>query len=163
MSDVLRVGIVGCGNVALNFHLPSYQAHPDRFDVVGLADPTAERLDFGRSTAGLGNGQVHLDSKELLGRDDIDLVDICTPQHLHRDVIVAAAAAGKHMVCEKPLASVPAEAVAAVDAVEHAGVVLGVVHNYLFFPEVVAAKCVVDSGELGDVRVVIVNYLGVTD
>jgi predicted dehydrogenase len=163
VSDVLGVGIVGCGNVALNFHLPSYQAHPDRFDVVGLADPTAERLDFGRSTAGLGNGQVHLDSKELLARDDIDLVDICTPQHLHRDVIVAAAAAGKHIVCEKPLASVPAEAVAAVDAAERAGVVLGVVHNYLFFPEVVAAKHVVDSGELGDVRVVIVNYLGVVD
>ena len=125
MSDVLRVGVVGCGNVALNFHLPSYQANPDRFDVVGLADPTPERLDLGRLAAGLGTGQVHLDSKAMLARDDIDLVDICTPQHLHRDVIVAAAAAGKHIVCEKPLASVPAEAVAAVDAAERAGVVLG--------------------------------------
>jgi predicted dehydrogenase len=163
MSAPLRVGVVGCGNVALNFHLPAYQAVPDRYTVVALADPTAERLELGRSAAGLAPEQVHLDAAELLARDDVDVVDVCTPQHLHRDVVVAALAAGKHVLCEKPIAAVPADAAAMVTAAADAGVVLAVVHNYLFFPEVVALRRLIDSGELGEVRTVRVDMLGVVD
>jgi predicted dehydrogenase len=157
------VGIIGCGNVALNFHLPAYQALPERFELAGLADLTPERLALGGSLSGLNTDQLHADPHALLARSDIDVVDICTPQHLHRDLIQAAAAAGKHIVCEKPIAAVPSEALAAVQSVERAGVTMGVVHNYLFFPEIIAALRILDSGELGDVRVVIVNYLGVVD
>ena len=99
----------------------------------------------------------------MLARADVDLVDVCTPQHLRRDLLLAAAAAGKHILCEKPIASIPADAAAAVAAAQDAGVVLAVVHNYLFFPEVVAAHDVVTSGELGEVRTVRVDMLGVTD
>jgi predicted dehydrogenase len=101
----LRVGIVGCGNVALNFHLPAYSALPDRYTVVGLADPTPDRLALGRDAAGLSPDQVHLDATALVARPDVDVVDVCTPQHLHRDLVVAAAAAGKHVLCEKPIAA----------------------------------------------------------
>lgn len=163
MSSALRVGIVGCGNVALNFHLPAYQARPDRFEVVALADPTPARLELARTGAGLGPEHAHLEAEALLARDDVDLVDVCTPQHLRRDLLIAAAEAGKHVVCEKPLASVPADAAAAVAAAERAGVVLGVVQNYLFFPEVIAAHRVIASGEIGEIRSVIVNLLGVVD
>jgi hypothetical protein len=109
MNTPLRVAIVGCGNVALNFHVPAYQAAADRYRIVGLADPTPERLELGRATAGLDAGQVHLDAADLLARDD---VDVCTPQHLHRDLVIAAVAAGKHVLCEKPIAAVPADAAA---------------------------------------------------
>ena len=163
MSAPLRVGIVGCGNVALNFHVPAYHASGGRFEIVGVADPTAERLELGRQTAGLSEDQVHLDAADLLARDDVDAVDICTPQHLHRDVVIAAAAAGKHILCEKPIAAKPADAAAMVDAAKDAGVVLGVVHNYLFFPEVVALKAIIDAGEIGEVRSVRVDMLGVVD
>jgi predicted dehydrogenase len=163
MNTPLRVGIVGCGNVALNFHVPAYQAVPDRYRIVGLADPTTDRLELGRVTAGLTSDQVHRAAAELLARDDVDVVDICTPQHLHSDVVVAAAAAGKHVLCEKPIAAVPAEAAAMVTAAKDAGVVLAVVHNYLFFPEVVALRQVIESGELGEVRTVRVDMLGVVD
>lgn len=164
MSDrPLRVGVVGCGNVAVNFHLPAYQARPDRFELVALADPTPERLELARTAAGLTQDQVHLDAAELLAREDVDLVDVCTPQHLRRELLERAAGAGKHIVCEKPLASVPAEALAAVEAAERAGVVLAVVQNYLFFPEVAAARRIVRSGELGEVRVAVVDLLGVVD
>jgi predicted dehydrogenase len=78
-------------------------------------------------------------------------------------VVVAAAAAGKHIPCEKPLAAVPADAAAMVTAAAHHGVTLGVVHNYLFFPEVVAARRLIDSGEIGEVRTVAVDMLGVVD
>jgi predicted dehydrogenase len=163
MNAPLRVGIVGCGNVALNFHVPAYQAVGDRFTVVGLADPTAERLEMGRQAAGLGEDQVHLDLADLLARDDVDVIDVCTPQHLHRANVVAAARAGKHVLCEKPIAAKPADAAAMVAAAREAGVVLGVVHNYLFFPEIVALKALVQAGELGEVRSVRVDMLGVVD
>lgn len=163
MTRPLRVGIVGCGNVALNFHLPAYQALPDRYVVAGLADPTPDRLTLGAQLAGLGPDAVHAAAAALLARDDIDVVDVCTPQHLHRDVVVAAARAGKHVLCEKPIAAAPADAAAMVEAAREAGVVLAVVHNYLFFPEVAALRALVDSGELGEVRTVTVDMLGVVD
>ncbi len=122
MSTPLRVGIIGCGNVALNFHLPAYQALPRRFEVVGLADPTPDRLEMGRAAAGISEQQAHLDAQAMLARDDIDLIDVCMPQHMHRDLVIAAAAAGKHILCEKPIAAVPADAAAAVAAAEQAGV-----------------------------------------
>ncbi len=163
MTPPLRVGIVGCGNVALNFHVPAYRAAGDRYQIVGLADPTPERLELGRETAGLTADQVHPDPAELLARDDVDVIDVCTPQHLHRDLVVAAARAGKHVLCEKPIAAVPADAAAMVAAAADAEVILGVVHNYLFFPEVVALKALIDAGELGEVRTVRVDMLGVVD
>ncbi|MFJ9706513.1 Gfo/Idh/MocA family protein [Streptomyces sp. NPDC101234] len=163
MTTPLRVGIVGCGNVALNFHVPAYQAEPERFTVTALADPTPERLELGRTTAGLSPDQVHGDALALIAREDVDVVDVCTPQHLHRDLVVAAAAAGKHILCEKPLAATPADAAAMVEATDTAGVVLGVVHNYLFFPEIVAARTLIDDGAIGEVRTVTVDMLGVVD
>lgn len=164
MSErVLRVGIIGCGNVALNFHLPAYQGLRDRFEVVALADPTPDRLELGRAKAGLPPERVHLDAADLLARDDVDVVDVATPQHLHREIVVAAAVAGKHVLCEKPVAAIPAEAAQMVAAAQQAGVVLGVVHNYLFFPEVVALRSILESGEIGDVRTVSVDMLGVVD
>ena len=163
MTTPLRVGIVGCGNVALNFHVPAYQAAGDRYRIVGLADPTPDRLELGRWTAGLSEDQVHHDPSHLLARADVDVIDVCTPQHLHRDLVLAAAAAGKHVLCEKPIAAVPADASAMVAAAAEAKVTLAVVHNYLFFPEIVALKAVVDSGELGEIRTVRVDMLGVID
>ncbi len=78
-QEPLRVAIVGCGNVALNFHLPAYQALPDTYEIVGLADPTPDRLALGQQLAGLPDDQVHLDAAELLARADVHVIDVCTP------------------------------------------------------------------------------------
>ncbi len=163
MTTPLRVGIVGCGNVALNFHVPAYHALPERYEIVGLVDPTPNRLELGQSLTGLAGDQVHAQVEDLLNRDDVDVIDVCTPQHLHRDVVVAAARAGKHVLCEKPIAAAPADAAAMVAATDEAGVVLGVVHNYVFLPEIVALRAIVDSGELGEIRTVRVDMLSVVD
>ncbi len=162
-TTLVRVGIIGCGNVALNFHLPAYQSLPGLFTVNGLADPAADRLELGREAAGLSVNQVHSDALELIARDDIDVIDVCTPQHLHRDLVIAAARAGKHVLSEKPLAAVPRDAAAMVHAADEYGVRLGVVHNYLFFPEIVAIRKIIDSGQIGTVRTVNVDMLGVID
>ncbi|KXP04655.1 Gfo/Idh/MocA family oxidoreductase [Tsukamurella tyrosinosolvens] len=163
MTEPIRVALVGCGNIALGFHIPAYLTADDRFRIVGIADPTPERLELGRVAAGLTPEQVHADVAELLARDDVDALDLCTPQHLHRDVAVAAARAGKHVLCEKPIAAVPADAEAMRAAAEKAGTVLAVVANYLFFPEVVALRAIIDSGELGEIRTARVDMLGVLD
>ncbi|WP_152353756.1 Gfo/Idh/MocA family protein [Brachybacterium subflavum] len=159
----VRVGLIGCGNVALNFHVPAYQALPGTFEIVGLADPTPERLELGRTTAGLTPEQVHADALDLIAREDIDVIDVCTPQHLHRDLVIAAARAGKHVMSEKPLAAIPAEAADMVDAARAAGVQLATMHNYLLFPEIRALADLIASGEIGQVRSVAVDMLGVVD
>jgi UDP-N-acetyl-2-amino-2-deoxyglucuronate dehydrogenase len=159
----LKIGIIGCGNIGAGAHLPAWLANTDVAEVVGLADPTQASLDAAAVAAGLEADRLHLDALELIARPDVEAVDIATPQHLHRELIVAAAAAGKQILCEKPLATVPAEAAAAVEAADAAGVTLGMVHNYLYLPEVVAAQRVINSGEIGDVRTVTINFLGIVD
>lgn len=159
----LRVGIIGCGNVALNFHVPAYQALPDTYEIVGIADPTPERLALGQQVTGLSEQFLHVSASELLAREDIDIVDVCTPQHLHKEVILGAFAAGKHVISEKPLAAIPSDAADMVNAATAAGRYLGVMHNYLHFPEVIALKNIIESGSLGTIRTVQLDMLGVID
>ncbi len=159
----LRVGIIGCGNIGAKMHLPAWLAHPEVAEVVALADPTEVTLEAARVAAGLSLARVHRDPLELIARDDIDAVDICTPQHLRRDLLLEATRAGKHVLCEKPLAAIPADAAAVVAAAARAQTTLGLVHNYLWLPEIQAARQLIDAGEIGEVRAVIVNFLGVID
>ena len=80
----------------------------------------------------------------MLAEADIDAVDICLPHHLHKDAIVAAARAGKHILCEKPLCLTPEEAAEVDAAVAEAGVTLMCAHNQLFLPAVAKAKELID-------------------
>jgi UDP-N-acetyl-2-amino-2-deoxyglucuronate dehydrogenase len=132
-------------------------------EVVALADPSPSVLEATRSAAGLAVEDVFGDPLELIAREDVDAVDICTPQHLRRRILLNAARARKHILCEKPLATIPADAAAAVAAAEEGGVMLAVVHNYLWLPEVEIARQAIASGEIGEVRTAIVNFLGVVD
>lgn len=159
----LRIGLIGCGNIGARIHLPTWLAHPEVAQVVALADPTPAALLSARELAGLPEDQVHADPLDLIARADVDVVDICTPQHLRRDLLIDAAKSGKHVLCEKPIAAVPSDAAAAVAEANAAGTTLAMVHNYLWLPEIRAARKVIDSGEIGTVRAVLVNFLGVVD
>jgi predicted dehydrogenase len=90
--------------------------------------------------------------EELL--DLVDVVDICAPTDLHHEITLAAAAAGRAVICEKPLARTPGQATEMIDACREAGVPLLVAHVVRFFPEYAAAKAAVDNGEIGDPAVV---------
>jgi predicted dehydrogenase len=94
------------------------------------------------------------DYRELLARDDVDLVDICTPEFLHVEQTVAAAEAGKHVHCEKPMASSVAEADAMIAACRGAGVRLMIGHSRRFTPRYIQIKAAIDAGEVGTVRFV---------
>ncbi len=163
MSRVLRVGVVGCGNVTTRFHLPAYLQLPDRVRVVSLADVEPARIAEARAIPGLADASVQADWRDLVARPDVDIVDVATPPRLHAEVAEAAAAAGKHVLCEKPITTVPAEATRMIERCRAAGVTLGVWHNWAFYPEVLAAESIVASGEIGTPRLALVDYLGVPD
>lgn len=91
------------------------------------------------------------DWRKLLQREDIDLVDINAPSHVHKEIVLAAAAAGKHVFCEKPLALTLAESRQMLRAVEAAGVKHMVGFNYRFVPAIRLAKKLIDEGRLGQI------------
>ena len=161
MRETLRVGVIGLGNVGSRWHLPVWLQNPDVARVVGLADPTISSLEGGRVLAGLRPDQVHADPFDLIVRDDIDAVDVCTPQDTRRDLLVAALRSGKHVLCEKPIATVPAYVAEAVAEARLNSRLFAVVHNYLFLPEIVRAREIIESGAIGAVRAVLINMLGV--
>lgn len=96
-----------------------------------------------------GYESIETDWRKLIERDDIDAVDICTPNNLHREIALAAAAAGKMILCEKPLSMNVAEGEEMCDAVEKAGVPNIVWYNYRRVPAVTLAKQLIDEGRLG--------------
>jgi len=106
-----------------------------------------------------GYESYETDWKALIARDDIDAVDICTPNDTHAEIAIAAAEAGKMILCEKPLARTLKESQRMVDAVEKAGVANTVWYNYRRLPAVTLAKQVIDSGKLGKIFHYRANFL----
>ena len=106
-----------------------------------------------------GYESVETDWRALVARDDIDAVDICTPNDSHAEIAMAAAAAGKMILCEKPLARNLAEAQQMVDAVKQANVPNTVWYNYRRIPAVTLAKQLIDSGKLGRIFHYRANFL----
>ncbi len=97
-----------------------------------------------------GWAEIETDWRKVIERDDIDIVDISLPQHLHAEVAIAAARAGKHLFCEKPLGLTSAEGEAMLAAAQSAGVVHYINHNYRRAPAVTLARQLIDQGQLGD-------------
>ena len=146
--DVIRVGIIGAGNIA-GHHLTGYLQVDADAQVAAIADVDAERA---RGIADRVGAQVFTNYKEMLAVANLDAVDICLPHHLHKDAIVAAATAGKHILCEKPLCITLDEAEAVTRAVRKAGITLMCAHNQLFLPTVARAKEIIGEGRLGKVH-----------
>jgi predicted dehydrogenase len=159
----LRVGMVGLGNVALNHHLPALLELDDLFRVVAVADPTPERRALGQQLAMLGPEDAYADPLGLLERDDLDMLDLCTPQHVRRELAIAALESGRHVLSEKPIATTPADARAIISAARAADVRLGIMHNYLFFPEVRRTRELIAEGRIGPVEIVRLDWLSCAD
>ena len=98
-----------------------------------------------------GYESIEADWKKLIARDDIDLIDIAAPNNVHAEIALAAAKAGKMILCEKPLGMNPAESLKMVNAVEKAGVPNMVWYNYRRIPAVTLAKLLIDEGRLGKI------------
>lgn len=144
----IGVGIIGAGEIAAA-HIRGYLRAAEHARVTAIADVDPARAQ--RFIEPAGSPEVFVDYREMIASPLVDAVDICLPHHLHKDAIVTAAAAGKDILCEKPLCLTIEEADAVTHAVTTAGVTLMCAHNLLFLPTVATAKRMVRDGKLGKV------------
>lgn len=155
MKKEINIGVIGCGFMGRT-HSNGYKRVSNFFPEL-LYQPVL-RAVCSRSRDKVeafaqqwGYESYETDWKALIARDDIDAVDICTPNNMHAEIAIAAAEAGKMILCEKPLARTLGEAQQMVDAVKKAKVKNTVWYNYRRLPAVTLAKNIVDSGKLGKI------------
>lgn len=142
----LRVGIVGSGFGGA-VHAPAFALHP-RFEVVAIASPVnAERVARERKIP-----RAFRSAEEMLAGAELDVVSVASPPFDHHRSAIAALAAGKHVLCEKPLALTVAEAEEMLTASERAGVVAAVAFEFRYVPAVIAIKELIENGHLGALR-----------
>jgi predicted dehydrogenase len=166
MSDKTTIGVGMIGYAFMGrVHSQAWRSVGAFFDL-----PLAPRMAAlaGRSkehtqaaAAQLGWAAVETDWRQLIERDDVQIVDICTPGDTHAEIAIAALAAGKHVICEKPLANTVAEAEAMVRAAAAApaSVKSMVAFNYRRVPAIALARRYVEEGKLGEIRHVRAQYL----
>jgi predicted dehydrogenase len=151
---VLRVGLLGCGEIGLK-NADALAAAPNT-KLVACFDPARALAE----EVGTAHGAVTYPTAEaLVEARDVDAVFVAVPHHLHADLAVAAADAGKHVIVEKPPANTLAAAVEMTSAAERAGVVLSICFPYRYQPHVIEAKRMIDAGALGDITGVHVKVL----
>lgn len=148
----LNIGMIGCGFMGRT-HSNAFGKVTNFFDVPYrpvLKTICARSGDRARSFADRwGYESIETDWRKLVESADIDLIDIASPNDTHAEIAIAAAKAGKIVMCEKPLGRTPAESEAMVKAVEDAGVANMVWYNYRRVPAVMLAKQLIDDGRLG--------------
>ena len=143
----LKVGVIGVGGIA-GSHFPGWKASPDA-ELVGLADPAAPVLE--RVAKAQEVTKTYTDPQDLINDPDIDIIDICTPSAYHAPLAIAALNAGKHVICEKPLAPTPEAIDQMIEARDKSGKMLMTAQHFRFQNDTQALKRQIDTGVLGDI------------
>ena len=138
--DILRVAIVGCGRIS-DLHVLGYHDRKDA-KIVALCDNNYSRLM--RKANAWGIDKVYKDYKKLLEDDEVDLIELLVPHHLHAEMTIAAATYGKHISVQKPMAISVNEANQMIAAAENARGKARIYENFIFYPPIVQAKKMVD-------------------
>jgi predicted dehydrogenase len=148
LKEKIGVCVIGSGFWARAMHLPAFRAIPnvEVVCVVGRNDASTRAL-----AQKFGVARWSTDYREAVKADDVDLIDILAPNYLHAPIAIAAAEAGKHMICIKPLATTLADADAMIAAAEKADRRLFYAENVPFIPAVHESQLIVDSGAIGEV------------
>jgi predicted dehydrogenase len=144
--------LIGCGGIT-RAHVEGWKTVAGRAQIVAIAD-VSETAMQGRAAQVGQPVQMYSDYRDLLADPNIDAVDIALPHHLHREAIVAAAQAGKHLMTEKPLCLNQEEANDIAAAVKASGITMMAAHNQIFFPAVMQAKQMLMKGDLGKVYMI---------
>lgn len=146
---MIRIGLVGCGGI-MGAHLPGWKAVEGRAVVTAACDVNTDNAKKRADELG-GTAQVYADWQEMLRDNNVDAVDIALPHKLHRDGIVQAAEAGKHVLTEKPLCTTLDEAKEIEAAIKANGVILMCAHNQMFEPAPRTARRWIAEGKIGRV------------
>lgn len=154
MEKILKVGVISCSNMAKG-HMKGVIKHPNA-ELVAVCDTDEGKLKY---TAGYFNvPRMYTDYKELLAQPDIDAVIIVTPDAIHKEMAVAALEAGKHVLCEKPLALTREDCVDIANAVKKSDKKFMVGQICRYTPAFKAAKELIDKGEIGELMFVESEY-----
>jgi predicted dehydrogenase len=149
MSKPLKVGLVGTGMISY-YHLPAYTQYPDALKLTAVCDIRPGAVEKFGEKADVKDR--YTDYAEMLKNADIDAVDICTIHDQHESQVIAAAAAGKQIFMEKPMAVNTEQCHNMVDATKKAGVTFMVGHDLRYMPHTLAIKRIIEGGELGQIR-----------
>lgn len=160
--SAFKVGIVGWGNVAMGRHAPALH-ELDETVVAAVADPVRARRQDARTVLGVSNGAVFESHEAMLSQSRLDYVVISVPPAVRKPIIEYSLEAGIHVLSEKPLATRPKEAKALVDLDRANPLKFGMVHNYLYLPEILTIRSLIDEGAIGTVRHVGLRFMGVPD
>ncbi len=147
MSNTLKVGVIGVGGIA-GTHFPGWNASPHA-EMVAFSDPFAPVLE--RVAKEQGITRTFEKPEDLIASPDIDIIDICTPSAYHAPLAIAALEAGKHVICEKPLAPTPEDIDAMIKARDKSGKLLMTAQHFRFQNDTQALKREIETGVLGDV------------
>ena len=146
----LRIGIIGCGGIANGKHLPSLKAL-NRADIVAFCDLIPERAEKAAKEYGTPDAKVYTDYHELLKDESIDVCYVLTPNRSHADISIDALHAGKHVMCEKPMAKTAADARRMVEAAKETGKKLTIGYQHRQKAESQYVKACIDRGDLGEI------------
>lgn len=144
----LKVGVLGAHTWAEKAHLPGYAADP-RVDLVAIADIVPERAQAMANLFGIR--RVHTSAQALIADPEIEMIDVCTPTDTHLDLALAAIAAGKHVLCEKPIARDAKDAFRMARAAHKAGVRTKVGFTFRYSPALRQIRRWIDDGTIGDI------------
>jgi predicted dehydrogenase len=142
----VRVGLIGCGSIAASAHVPALQQLSPLVEVAMVSDIRPQAAERIAQTLGCG---WTVDYRVLLDDPSIDAVVVCTPEFAHAEQVVAAAGAGKHVLCEKPMARTLEQADAMLAAAEQASVRLMIAHSRRFTPRYRRAHELLEAGAIG--------------
>lgn len=144
---MINIGILGCGKIAQVRHIPEYAANPD-CQLVGFYNPTKSRAE---DMAAKYGGLTYDTAEELLANPEIDAVSVCAANYAHAALSIQALNAGKHVLCEKPMATTLADCEAMVDCAKKNGKFLMIGHNQRLAKAHMEAKRLIDEGLIGRV------------
>ena len=150
MSRIVKIGIIGCGGIANGQHMPALSRIPN-VKMVAFCDIIPERAEKAKNKYGTPDAKVYVDYKELLKDEEIEVVHVLTPNREHAQITVDALYAGKHVMCEKPMAKTAADARRMYEAAVATGKKLTIGYQHRQKAQSIYAKKYIDSGALGEI------------
>lgn len=147
----LKIGIIGCGGIAKNKHLPSLALLADQVELVAFCDIEEERAVWAAKEYGSEGAQTFANYEEVLKNSSIDVIHVLTPNVSHCEITIAALEAGKHVMCEKPMAMNSIEARKMIDTANRTGkkLTIGYQNRFREDSQILYKAC--RNGELGDI------------